>query len=255
MQPRKELQAGDEAFFNDCRISVSNNGTYSEDQSRKLRKLRAPTSQKDLVSVRALVQYIASCTRPDLCAGAQLLSTEVSNPDADTYGKMEKLVCRCQNASQVGLKFVNLDKESLRLQLFTDASFANAKKLKSQLGFVIVLSDKHGRRNIIHYGSTTCKRVARSVMAAALHALVYGFDNAYATREAIYSTLGKHVDIHSFVDSRTVFNVVAKGANPRENGFRSTSTYSARVIKQERCTTLVGFQATKSCRWLDEGPH
>ena len=172
-KPRKELHAGDEAFFNGCRISVSKNGTYSVDQSRKLRNLRAPTSQKDLVRVRALVQYNASCIRPDLCAGAQLLSTGVSNPNADAYRRIEKLVCRCQNTSQVGLKFVNLDKESLRLQLFTDASFANANKRKSQLGLVVVLSDKHGRGNIIHYGSTTCKRLARSVMAADLHALVF----------------------------------------------------------------------------------
>ena len=215
-KPRKELHAGDEVFFNGCLISVSKNGTYSVNQSRKLRKLQAPTSQKDLVIVRALVQYIASFTRPDLCAGAQLLSTEVSNPNADTYRKMEKRVCRCQNTNQIGLKFVNLDKESLRLQLFTNASFANANKLKSQLGFVVVLSDKHGRANIIHYDSTTCKRVARSVMAAELHASVYGFDNGYAAREAISSALGKHVDIHSFVDSRTVFNVVAKGANTRK---------------------------------------
>ena len=138
-KPRKELKAGDEAFFNGCRISISKNGTYSMDQSVKLRKLQTPTSQKDLVSGRALLQYIASCTRPDLCALTQLLSTEVSNPDADTYKKMDKLVRRCQNTSQVGLKFVNLDKESLRLQLVTDASFANADKLKSQLGFVVVL--------------------------------------------------------------------------------------------------------------------
>ena len=129
---------------------------------------------------------------------------------------MEKLVRRCKNASQVGLRYVNLDRESLKLLLFTDASFANANKLKSQLGFVVVLADKHGRGNIVHYGSTTCKRVARSVMAAELHALVYGFDNAYGVREAINCTLGLNVQIHSFVDSRTVFNVVAKQATTSE---------------------------------------
>ena len=54
------------------------------------------------------------------------------------------------------------------------------------------------------------------MMAAELHALVYGFENDYDAREAISSTMGKHIDIHSFVDSRTVFNVVAKRANTRE---------------------------------------
>lgn len=175
---RKEIREDEEAIFNGCRISLPENGSYSLHQSTKLGKLKNQACHEDMVSTRALIQYIASCTRPDLCAEAQLLSSAVSNPDAGTYKKMEKLVSRCRNTSQAGLRYVNLDKESQRLLLFTDASFANANKLKSQLGFFGVLCDKHGRGNIVHYGSTTCKRVARSVMSAELHALVYGFDNA-----------------------------------------------------------------------------
>lgn len=167
-KPRKLLRAVDEIFFNGCRISVSKNGTFSMNQSAKLRKLRIPTSPKDLVSIRAIMQYISSCNRPDLCAEAQLLSNAVSCPDEEVYERIEVLVRRCRDTNQVGLNYVELDKECLKLLLFTDASFANANKLKSQMGFVVVLSDKYGKANIIHYGNTACKRMTRLGMAAEL---------------------------------------------------------------------------------------
>jgi hypothetical protein len=46
---------------------------------------------------------------------------------------------------------VKLDKESLRLIVFTDASFAGNQDLSSQIGYVLVLADGSGRANTIHW--------------------------------------------------------------------------------------------------------
>ena len=100
--------------------------------------------------------------------------------------------------------------------LFTDASFANCDDLKSQIGFVLVLADKKNNANIVHFGSSRCKRVTRSVMAAEVHGLVYGFDSAFIEKNIIEELLGTSIPMDVYVDSKTLFNIVAKDGNTAE---------------------------------------
>lgn len=149
-KPRKIISEGDTVPFNGSGISIKECGVNSLDQSDKLEKVSIPETQSDLVSVRAQIQYVGCCTRPDLCAAVQLLASAVTSPVPETYKTMEKVVDRCHETAKLGLNYIPLDRESLRLALFTDASFANADRLKSQLGFVLVLTD----------GNNGCKHFA-----------------------------------------------------------------------------------------------
>lgn len=99
----------------------------------------------------------------------------------------------------------------------TEASFSNAKGLKSQLGYVLVLVDSRSRGNIVHYGSNQCKRIARSVMASEIHALVLGFYMAYAVRGLAAEILGKIIYTEAMVDSKTVLDVIARDKNTGES--------------------------------------
>ena len=208
-KPRKLLKTGDSAQFNGSRISVLED-SINMDQSLKLKRLKQQKGKDDLVSVRAQIQYIASCTRPDLCAAVQLMASEVVPPVSQTFKKMESIVKRCHETQDIGLRFVPQDNKSLRLALFTDASFANTERLKSQIAFVLILVDGYCTANILHYGSAACNRVTRSVMAAELLALVHGFDIAYVLQQMLQDILGKSIPIDGYLDSRTVFNVIAK---------------------------------------------
>jgi len=100
-----------------------------------------------------------------------------SNTTSDS--EFEKIIERSHVIADVGLRFVLLDKSTHHLALFTEASFANAKNLKSHIGFALVLADGSDNANKIHYGSSRCKHVTRSVMASEIHDLMYVFDNAH----------------------------------------------------------------------------
>ena len=52
-----------------------------------------------------------------------------------------RLQWQLENSTR-GLRFVKLKRESLRLLVFVDASFANNRDLSSQIGYVIVLTNK-----------------------------------------------------------------------------------------------------------------
>ncbi|KAM4061125.1 polyprotein [Hirsutella rhossiliensis] len=87
---------------------------------------------------------------------------------------------------QRGLTYIPIDLANAKLIVFTDGSFANNKDLSSQLGFVIALvnetetartKDQFGiKGNVLHWSSTKCKRVTRSVLASEIYGMVNGFD-------------------------------------------------------------------------------
>lgn len=104
---------------------------------------------------------------------------------------------------------------SIRLSLFTDASFANAENGKSQLYLVLILKDRNNRANVIHFGGTRCHRIARSVLTARIFGRVCGFDNAFSVQTALKEILNKTLPINVFIDSRTLFNFVAKEGNTK----------------------------------------
>lgn len=215
-KPRKVLTEGSSTDFNGCQITILPENVYMLHQRDKLKSISVPITSQELKSVRAQIAYIGQFTRPDLCASVQLLASQISKPTSDTYKRIESCVERCKTTHEIGLKFKRLNVNELRLALFTDASFANTDNFKSQIGFVIVLTDDSNTGNIIHYGSSRCRRVTRSVMAAEILGLSYGFDNAFVTRHMLNEILGQEIPIDIYIDSRTVFNVIAKHASTSE---------------------------------------
>ena len=150
--------------------------------------IRNELSSKDqYVAQRARGAYIASVSQPEASFDLSF-AAQISNPDQlDIKALNKRLQWQLDNQTR-GLRFVQLDRNSLKLLVFTDSSFANNKDHSSQIGYILVLADKDNRANIIHWSSVKCKRVTRSVLASELYAMTNGFDMgacAKATLERI----------------------------------------------------------------------
>ena len=73
-KPRKLLS--ERANFNGVSMAVDNNGAYAIDQQAKFPDV-TPCTTEELVSIRAKMQYIAGCSRPDIAGPVHLLASEV----------------------------------------------------------------------------------------------------------------------------------------------------------------------------------
>ena len=82
----------------------------------------------------------------DLSFAAQIL-----NPKEKDAKALNKRIQWQIDHPNRGLRFVQLDLNSLKLVIFTDASFANYHNLSSQIGFVITLVDSSNKANILHW--------------------------------------------------------------------------------------------------------
>ncbi|KAM4054412.1 polyprotein [Hirsutella rhossiliensis] len=108
------------------------------------------------------------------------------NPTEEDCTTLNKRLQWQKDHQQRGLTYIPIDLANAKLIVFTDGSFANNKDLSSQLGFVIALvnetetartKDQFGiKGNVLHWSSTKCKRVTRSVLASEIYGMVNGFD-------------------------------------------------------------------------------
>jgi hypothetical protein len=79
-----------------------------------------------------------------------LIATQVIDLIENDVKALNKCIqWQIQNATK-GLRFVKLDKASLHLLYFIDASFIYNKDLSSQIGYVIILANNVNRVNIFH---------------------------------------------------------------------------------------------------------
>jgi hypothetical protein len=128
----------------------------------------------------------------------------------------QRLQWQLNNANRE-LRFVSLNRNQLRLMIFTDAVFVNTIDLHSQIDYVICLID-NVHTNLIHWSLIKCKCVIRSVLAAKLYAMINDFDV-----EAIIKSIIEHIlnlknslslilltDSKSFYDCLVKLNTIAE---------------------------------------------
>ncbi|EED12273.1 hypothetical protein TSTA_003320 [Talaromyces stipitatus ATCC 10500] len=106
--------------------------------------------------------------------------------------------------------------------IFADSTFANNKDFTSQIGFAIVLANASNNANIVHWSLIKCKRVARSVLASELYAMVHGFDSAASIKSTITQPLHltKPMPLVVFTDSKSLYECLVKLGTTQEKRLR-----------------------------------
>ncbi|KAH8193590.1 hypothetical protein TruAng_012245 [Truncatella angustata] len=200
-KPKTALSHDNPLEFNGSRIEMDGEDILflQKGQTENLQIVdhRAEDAPQQYVSQRARGAYISSVCQPeaayDLSTAAQV--TEPEDTDIDFLN--QRIQWQIDNPRR-GLRFIPLDLARTKLYVFTDGSFANNRDLSSQLGFIVVLAQEIHRTkqemtlrgNIVHWTSSKCKRVTRSVLASELYGMVNGFDIGIA----ICTTLRKITD-------------------------------------------------------------
>jgi hypothetical protein len=126
-----------------------------------------------------------------------------------------------------GLTFIPMDLQTAKLFVFVDGSFANNKDLSSQIGFVIFLANEKQHDgaftmtgNLIHWSSTKCKQVTRSVLASEICAMADGADAGISFNTTINIILAKlnitKIPIIICTDSFSLYECLVKLGTTKE---------------------------------------
>jgi hypothetical protein len=212
--------------FNGGKISLSKDTIIlaQKGQSKGLRTidLADPEAAQRYIEQRARGAYIASVCQPEATYDLSIAAQTTHPTHEDIKALNARIQWQIDNADR-GLTYVPINLSHAKLFIFTDGSFANNKDLSSQIGFLIVLANEyrtdgaetfeiHG--NIVHWNSTKCKRVTRSVLASELYGIVGGFDNAIAlgtTLNQITRTLDlPPIPIVICTDSKSLYDCLVR---------------------------------------------
>ena len=194
---RVMLETGTEGDFNGCHISIGKDAieVIQKGQANKLAivDIHSEDKQQRYVEQRARGAYIASICQPeatfDYSIAAQ--SKEPTNEDIACLNK--RIQWQIDNKKR-GIRFELIDLATAKLFVFVDGSFANNKDQSSQIGYVIGIGNEDPddttnkftiAGNILHWSSTKCKRVTRSVLASEIYGMVSGFDLAYVINHTV----------------------------------------------------------------------
>lgn len=127
-----------------------------------------------------------------------------------------------------GLKYVPLGISTAKIMVFTDGLFANNKDMSSQIEFILALVNENShndmqfdiRGNLIHWSSTKCKRMTRSVLASEIYGMVNSFDIGLSI-STTFSIVAEQLGLPSLplvicTDSRSLYECLVKLGTTKE---------------------------------------
>lgn len=88
-----------------------------------------------------------------------------------------------------------MNKEFFRIIASSDFSFANCENYGTQLGYIILLTDKSKRISWLSYANYKCRGVVRSVLGEEKYAMADCFDTAYILKYDLERMLGMKIPI------------------------------------------------------------
>lgn len=87
----------------------------------------------------------------------------------------------------------SLDQESLALLAYAGVLFANVENWTSQLGLVLLITDKSKRVNWIHFRGHKSKQVVLLILGGETHAFVDAFDSGFTFRYDLQTIMDKSI--------------------------------------------------------------
>ncbi len=223
---REQLTASNPLRFNGGEIKLHENGSITLAQPRQCQNLqsvseqatdisttrnvtrRKASMQEQYIAQRARGAYIATVCQPEAAFDLSI-AAQTTTPTMDDARALNKRIRWQKENKERGLTFVKLNPERLQVITFTDAAFANNKDHSSQIGYVVTLTDGE-RSNIVHWSSTKCKRVTRSVLAAELYGMANGFDVSSVIKSTIEQILQQPINLTICTDSKSLFDCLTK---------------------------------------------
>ncbi|KAI1005542.1 hypothetical protein K3495_g2676 [Podosphaera aphanis] len=135
-------QTDDTFFIADQKFAIQ--------EQKKLNEAKFAAKDREVLTVSSSLKFNGGLISLTENVISLTQAAKVSNPTEDDAKAFNKRLQWQVNNSTRGLKFVLLERDSLKLVVLTDSSFANNSDFSSQIGYVITLMDKNNNANILH---------------------------------------------------------------------------------------------------------
>ena len=193
------------------------------------------------------LNWIASQSRPDLSFDACDLSCRIKNAKIEDLLRAIKVI-RKAKSSRVSIKFPDLDLSTIKVVIYSDASYGNLPDGSSQGGHIIFLCDTEGKCAPITWSSTKIKRIARSTLATECLALQEATDAAYLISsllsEMLYDST-KLIDIVAKTDSKGLHSALLSTKAVQDKRLRVDISYLKQLIERHELEKVLWISSVE----------
>ena len=223
----RTIATSDPIRFNGLDLRITSDGIRI-DQAYYINGIKAEVKDSNMEftkfrSVRQKLAYAAYSSMPDILVFMARLAQytqamyEKDKPEVSRLlRKAVKVLLR--GPSMNGIRYVTILPENMEVVVCVDAAFATNPDKSSQLGILVLVRDtKSKAANVLHYASSKSKRVAKSVLAAELFAMIDGFDAGFSIRKTLENITGQeNMALSLFTDSKSLYGLVVTLAQTTE---------------------------------------
>lgn len=193
--------------------------SFSLDQKDYILQLHALPRKApfdSFVRARACFAWLGH-SRPDLCCAINRAAQVTERTYNDRHvSELNKAMRYASETANLVLSYGRLDRKTLHLRAYADASFATNDDNSSQLGYIVLLADASNRCHVLSYASRKSRRVVRSIMAGEIYAFADAFDKAFVIKYDLERIYRQHLPLVMLTDSKQMFDVITRASHTTE---------------------------------------
>jgi hypothetical protein len=137
---RQILTEDEPLIFNGCILTVDGPHLRLK-QKNQGQKLETATDRKIYIKQRARGAYIATTCQP-MASFDLSIAAQIPNSSKNDIAKLNRRIEWQKQNVNLGLNFVPINLNTIKLYAIINASFANNQNLSSQIGYIIVLGNE-----------------------------------------------------------------------------------------------------------------
>jgi len=164
------------------------------------------TERSEIRKAIGKLNWIAGMTRPEISFTVSEISAHVGSATLNDVKRINKTIKFVQNTPGF-IKIPKLDLRTIKVRVFTDASFNNLNNGNSQEGYTVFCSDTLRNCAPILWSSNKVKRVVRSTLAAETLSFADGAESGIYVSNLLKEFVPelKTLNIECITDSRSLF--------------------------------------------------
>lgn len=214
---------------------------------KKLRLLKEDVIDHDAFrTVRGQLLFIAQSSRPDIAYHvAQLCPVAYKDTKPKHLRVLNEVVEHVKKSATLALKYPKLDQSTLRLYVFVDSGYNTNADHSSQLGIVIFLADATGACHFLHWRSSKCPRITRSMLAGETYAFSEGYDYGVSLR-LLMKAMHCDVPLYVLTDAKSIFDTITKSKRLREIRLMQEIADIRRAYRQNEITNIAWIRSEQN---------
>ena len=133
--------------------------------------------RKEIRKAIGKLNWLAGMTRPEISFTVSDVSSRITSAKISDIKLINKTI-KFLKTTEGFIKIPKLDVTSLKIKVFTDASFNNLMDGQSQGGHIVLVTDSYNNSSVISWSSNKVRRVVRSTLAAETLSFADGAESA-----------------------------------------------------------------------------